>query len=137
VIAMLADVAFGRMPKNAALPLAERRSFVESFIPAMWRGADADVARSYFADGMVALPAYRPEVVLDLVHAGGAAASRWRMLEAFVRSDLQQVTPGLAAISSVAAIEGCRASLQGKPQAEIDRCIANAIRIANLASNPH
>jgi hypothetical protein len=137
VIAMLADVAFGRMPKDAALPPAERRSFVEAFISVMWSGADADVARSYFADGMVAFPAYRPEVVLDLVHAGGAAASRWRMLEAFVRSDLQQVTPGLIAISSVAAIEGCRASQQGKPQAEIDRCIATAIRIANLASKPH
>lgn len=137
VIAMLANVAFGRMPKNAALPPAERRSFVETFIPAVWSGADADAARSYFADGMVALPAYRPEVVLDLVHADRTTAPPWRMLEAFVRSDLQQVTPGLAAISSVAAIEGCHASVQGKPQAEIDRCIANAIRIANLASNPH
>lgn len=136
MIAMLADVAFGRMPKNAALPQAERRSFVDAFIPAVWSGADADAARSYFADGMVALPAYRPEVVLDLVHASGRAAPPWRMLEAFVRSDLQQVTPGLAAISSVAAIEACHAE-QGKSQAEIDRCIANAIRIANLASNPH
>lgn len=137
VITMLADVAFGRMPKDAPLPPAERRSFVEASIPVMWSGADADAARSYFADGMVALPAYRPEVMLELVHAGSAAMSRWRMLEAFVRSDLQQVTPGLAAISSVEAIEGCRSSLQGKPQAEIDRCISNAIRIANLASNPH
>jgi hypothetical protein len=137
VIAMLADVAFGRMPKNAALPPAERRSFVESFVPAVWSGADADAARSYFADGMVALPAYRPEVVFDLVHARGTAAPPWRMLEAFVRSDLQQVTPGLTAISSVAAIEACHASEQGKPQVEIDRCIVNAIRLTNLASNPH
>lgn len=137
VIALLSEVAFGRMPKNAPLSPAERRSFLEAFIPAAWSGADAAAARSYFADRMVALPAYRPEVVFDLVHAGSDAKSRWRMLEAFVRSDLQQVTPGLISISGVAAIEGCRARHQGKPQAEIDRCIANAIRLANLASNPN
>jgi hypothetical protein len=137
VVAMLADVAFGRMPKNAPLPLTERRKFVDSFVPAVWSGEDADAARAYFAGGMMALPAYRPEVVLDLVHAGGHGAPPWRMLEASVRSDLHQVTPGLVTISSVAAIEACRASEKGKPQAEIDRCIANAIRLANLASNPH
>lgn len=136
VVAMLADVAFGRMPKNAPLALPERRKFVDSFVPALWSGEDADAARTYFAGGMMALPAYRPEVVLDLVHAGGHAAPPWRMLEPFVRSDLQQVTPGLAAISSVAAVEACDRSEHGKPQSEIDRCIANAIRLAAMASRP-
>ena len=137
VVTMLADVAFGRMPKNAAMAPAERRRFVEAVVPAMWSGADAEAARSFFATGMVALPAYRPEVVLDLVHASGGAARPWRMLEAFVRSDLQQVTPGLVTISSVAAIEACDRTEKGKPQSEIDRCIMNAIRLANVASNPH
>src|SRR5262249_4533383 len=105
--------------------------------PAVWSGADADAARGFFAGGMVALPAYRPEVVLDLVHASGSAAQPWRMLEAFVRSDLQQVSPGLATISSVAAIQACDRSEKGKPQPEIDRCIMNAIRLVNMASNPH
>src|SRR5438045_2276791 len=82
----------------------------------LWSGDDAANARGYFAGGMVALPAFRPELVLDLVHSSGT----WRMLEPYARPDLQQVTPGLATISAVAAIEACH--LHPAAQAEIDRC---------------
>ena len=82
---------------------------------------------------MAALPAYRPELVLELVHGAGRPL---RMLEPFARSELQQVTPGLAALASVAAIEGCDAAHKGRPQAEIDQCIADALRLSNLAVVP-
>lgn len=133
VVAMLEAVAFGRMPKDTALSEPERVQFLDEFIGSIWIGADAAAARSYFVDRSVALPAYRPEVAFALIHQVAAATppTGWRMMENSVRSDVQQVTRGLAAVTGLAAIEACRE--HHKTRAEIDDCISEAMKLDNLS----
>jgi len=138
IVTMLADVASGRMPKNRPLAAVDRRRFLEAFVAATWSGDDAATARSYYVDRMEALPAYRPEVVLDLVAAKSRSRGTlpWRMLEAFVRPELQQVTPGLVATGSLAAIEGCRAAGRNKSHDDLARCLSESIGIKMYAIDP-
>lgn len=83
-----------------------------------------------------ALPAYRTEGILDLVHtsAGRRGPAGWRMMESVARPDLMAVTPGMSAIAGLAAIEACREAHQAR--AERDRCIDEALRLDNLTSRP-
>ncbi len=138
VVQMLADVAYGRMPKDRPLPPAERRRFLELFIAATWSGSDATTARSYYIDRMAALPAFRPEVMFDVVagRAKGRGTLPWRMLESSVRSDLQQVTPGLIATSAAAAIEACRAAGRTATHVELEHCLAETMGVETLAIDP-
>jgi hypothetical protein len=133
VVAMLEAVAFGRMPKDTALSEPERVQFLDNFIGSIWVGADAAAARNYFVDRSVALPAYRPEVAFALIHhvAEATPPTGWRMMENSVRSDVQQVTRGLAAVTGLAAIEACRE--HHKARAEIDHCISEAMKLDNLS----
>jgi hypothetical protein len=126
------------MPADRPLAPAARRRFLELFVAATWTGADADTARAYYVDRMEAVPAYRPEVVLDVVarRARGRGALPWRMLESFVRSDLQQVTPGVVAITATAAIEACRAAGRTTTHAELVRCLEEAIGRDAMAIDP-
>jgi hypothetical protein len=134
VIEMLDQVAFGHMPKSRALASASRRAFATPFIAALWTGDDAAIASRYFIGRMAALPAFRPELVLELAHGGQDA--RWRMFEQFVRSDLQQVTPGVATTAGVAAIEACEQAQKANGQAAIDRCIDESIHLSGMAIVP-
>jgi hypothetical protein len=136
VVAALEEVASGRMPQGSSLAPAERAALLEAFIAAVWSGPDADAARTYFVDRMRALPAYRPEVILDLVHAsaGRRGPAGWRMMENVARPNLMAVTPGMSAIAGLAAIEACREAHQAR--AERDRCIDEALRLDNLTSRP-
>jgi len=136
VVGMLESTAFGKMPKDLALPEADRARFLDSFIAALWTGEDAAAAHAYFVDRSAAIPAYRPEVAFALVHqiAKSTAPTSWRMMENSVRSNVQQVTPGFITTVGLAAIEACRE--HHKTRAERDRCISDAIRLGNLGSQP-
>jgi hypothetical protein len=133
VAKMLADVGFGRMPDGHPLPDPERTQFIDAFVAATWSGADAKVARDYYLNGMQALPAYRPEVVFELIRRiTGSEPPPVRAYERFIRWDQQQVTPSLAATTGVAAIESCRTTNKDRP-AEVARCIETAIRLDVMA----
>ena len=136
VLDILDAVAFGRMPKKHPLPTADRAAFLDLFIDAIWDKAGAETARAFFQGGMEALPAYRPEVVFELIHQTATEEGKtpWRMFERIPRSALQQVTPGLAAVTGLAAIEACRAAY--KVRADIDRCIHQSLQLKNLAPDP-
>ncbi|TMQ16992.1 MAG: hypothetical protein E6J90_23010 [Deltaproteobacteria bacterium] len=138
MVDMLADVGYGRMPANRPLSPADRRGFLELFVAAAWSGSDAETARAYYVGRMAALPAYRPEVVLDLVarRAGAHGASPWRMLEPFVRSDLQQVTPGMIGAAAAAAIEACHGAGRAATPDELARCLDAALGVDALAIDP-
>jgi hypothetical protein len=138
VVDLLADVASGRMPRNRPLSPVDRRRFLELFVVATWSGPDAATARNYYVDRMEALPAYRPEVVLDLIagRAGAHGPRPWRMLEPFVRSDLQQVTPGLIASAATVAIEACHDAGRAGTRDELARCLEEASGVEALAIDP-
>jgi hypothetical protein len=138
VVDMLADVASGRMPANRRLSPADRRRFLERFVAATFSGPDAETARTYYVGRMEALPAYRPEVMLDLIaqRARARGAAPWRMLESFVRSDLQQVTPGLVATSAIAAIEACHAAGRAASHDDLVRCLDDTVGGQTLAIDP-
>jgi hypothetical protein len=133
VARLLQETAFGRMPKDHPLGAAPRERFVEAFIAAAWSGADADAAREFYLGRMAGAASLRPEVIFSLMHqrSKSAAAPRWRMMENGVRSDHQQLTPGLIGIAGLAAIEQCRAA-HGE-RAEIDHCIADLVRLQDMA----
>jgi hypothetical protein len=139
-IDMLSAVAFGGMPKDRPLAEPARSRFIDALVAELWSGADAAAARSYFVGGMAALPAYRPEIAFELIHHGAnaqgaaspASSPAWRMIENAVRPNVQQVTSGLVTTTTLEAIAACRAST--KTRAERDRCIAEAVRLANLSS---
>jgi hypothetical protein len=134
VVGMLEAVAFGRMPKDAPLPELEREQFLDAFIAAVWTGPDAVSAHDYYVDRIAALPAYRAEVAFALIHrsaGGGSAAPSWRLMETSVRSNVQQVTPGLAAVTGLAAIEACREAHQAR--ADRARCIADAVKLSTMS----
>ncbi|MEO8699697.1 MAG: hypothetical protein ABI867_06620 [Kofleriaceae bacterium] len=132
VVAMLDNVAFGRMPKDDPIPVAERAVLLEGLIDLVWTGTDNVAARSYYIGRMASLPAFRPEVVFDIIEQRAHARSpaHWRMMENAVRSNIQQVTTGLATLSGLAAIEACRA--RWKERAQIDACIADTVRLDAL-----
>ncbi|MBS1118477.1 MAG: hypothetical protein H6Q90_705 [Deltaproteobacteria bacterium] len=136
VVGMLETVAFGKMPKDHPLAEPERTRFLDAFIGSIWAGPDATAARAYFIDRSDAIPSYRPEVAFALIHriASAKGPTSWRMMEDSVRSDLQQVTPGLITVTSLAAIEACR--VKYKTRAELDRCISDAIKLSNLSGRP-
>ena len=134
VVGMLAEVAFGRMPKEHPLPAAEREAFLDAFIAATWTGDDATTARDFYVGRMTAAPAFRPEVIFSLVRQIAGAekpAPAWRMMENSVRSDHQQVTPGLIGVTGLAAIEACRAA--HAQTADVHRCIDEAMQPEHLA----
>lgn len=134
VIAALKEVAFGRMPQNAPLVGAERSQLIDAFVAAAWTGADAATARNYFENRMLARPAYRSEVMLDLIHQRtGAPPPPIRSYERHILSHQNQVTPSVGAMAGVAAIESCRIAKKDRPRAELDACIEKAIRLENLA----
>src|SRR4029077_1253444 len=118
VVAMLEAAAFGHMPKDQPLAEPERTRFIEVFIPSLWTGADAEAARGYFVDRSSAMPAYRPEVTFALIHdiAKAPGATSWRMMENAVRSNVQQLTPGLITVTGLEAIEACRATSKTREQ---------------------
>jgi hypothetical protein len=136
VLDVLDAVAFGRMPKKHPLPTADRTAFLDVFIDALWDKSQAETARAFFQGRMEALPAYRPEVVFELVHQTATEEGKtpWRMFERVPRSALQQVSPGLAAVTGLAAIEACRTAY--KVRTDIDRCIRQALQLKNLAPDP-
>jgi hypothetical protein len=132
VVAMIDTVAFGVMPKNDPLAVAERAAFVEPLLAGIWKGADASAARAYFLDRMTALPTYRPEVIFSLIHAraGMEGSTDWRIMERSIRSDAQQASPGLFTEVGLEAIESCKRGHHTR--AEIDRCIENALRVEDI-----
>jgi hypothetical protein len=136
VIEMLENVAFGRMPKNDPLSEAERTKFLTTFIDTLWTGKDAELASDHFIARARALPAYRPEIMIDLMrqHAGDRTAkpTRWRIMENHPRAEIQQLTPGLATIGSLAAIEACR---RAQPAGgSIGACLDSTLELENLLS---
>jgi hypothetical protein len=133
VARMLLEVTSGRMPKDHPLARAARDGFVDRFIAAAWTGPDGDTARDFYLGRMAAVATLRPEVIFSLVHqrAKASRAPAWRMMENGIRSDHQQLTPGLIGITGLAAIEQCHGAYHER--AEIDRCIANAVRLEDLA----
>ncbi len=131
-IEVIDAVAFGRMPKDDPMPAPERARMIEPFLHALWSDADATAARAYYIDRSLSLPSYRPEVIFELIHrsAGAKGTTGWRMMENAVRSDVQQLTPGLVTLSGLAAIEACREA--HKTREERDRCISDAVKLENL-----
>jgi hypothetical protein len=132
-ISALQEVAFGTMPKDDPLPEPERTRVLERLIDSLWSGADRASARSYFIDRNAAIPAFRPELTLALIHQTAHAdrPASWRMMENAVRSDRQQVTPGLATVMGIATIEAC--SQRFEPGAERSRCITDTLRLDLLS----
>jgi hypothetical protein len=130
-VSALAEVAFGRMPKKHPLPLAQREQLLEAFIAATWTGAEAETARESFIGRMRGSPAFRPEVILSVVHqtASTAKTPSWRMIENAVHADHHQVTPGLIGITGLAAIEACRAA----KRTDMERCLSETVKLDNLA----
>jgi hypothetical protein len=136
IVAMLDEVAYGRMPKDHAMAPARRLAFLDGFVTATWRGKSAELARASYLARAVTLPALRPEVIMSLVRQQvGADVAPWRMMENQVRSDHQQVTPGLIGITGLAIIEACRDRYHER--SAIDRCIADTMRLDALAVRPH
>ena len=136
VVMMLELVSHGQMPKDSPLEAEQRRTFLDSFIAGIWSGADATAARAYYIENYEALPAYRPEVIFDVLHrsAGAKQENHWRLLEDKTPSEQQQLSPGLLTVAGLAALESCQErKLKG---AELERCLAQALRIDNLASDP-
>lgn len=125
-------VAFGSMPKDRALVSADRAALLDPLVGAMWAGPDAAAARSYYVGRMLALPAYRPEVILSLVHqrAGATESNAWRALETSIRPNAAQASPGLLTEVALAAIEACRQ--HNAERAAIDACIAAALRLEDI-----
>jgi hypothetical protein len=135
VINMLTNVSFGRMPKDDPMDSVDRKQFLERFIPTLWTGADAARARAYLVDRMMALPAFRPEVMFDLIEQRvGKRGGPWRTLEQDGRGADAQVTPGLVTIFGVATVEACRAAHSTRE--EIDRCLEAAVLPDTLAIKP-
>lgn len=130
---MLDAVAFGVMPKGGALVDADRAAVIEPLIDSLWSGPDAAAARGYYLDRMRALPAYRPEVIFSLVHqrAGATAPIDWRAMELSTRPSAEQASPGLVTEVALDAIEACRQ--RGGSRSELDACIANALRVEDIA----
>jgi hypothetical protein len=137
VVDVLESVAYGKMPKDDPLADAARNEFLEAFIAAIWSGADADAARTYYIGRNTTIPAYRPEVAFAMIHRTTGATTKppWRMLENAVRPRLLQLAPGLLTVEGLAAIEACRE--RNTARADIDRCIASAMKLENLTSRPH
>jgi hypothetical protein len=131
-VRMLDAVAFGSMPKDRALVSADRAALIDPLVRSLWSGADADAARRYYIDRMLALPAYRPEVIASLVHqrAGAAGTTAWRTLEQSTRPSAGQAGPGLLTKVALDAIEACRQRTEVR--AEVDACIADALRIEDI-----
>lgn len=135
-IHVLDSVAFGVMPKDRALIAADRSALLEPLIASIWSGGDAAAARGFYLGRMLALPAYRPEVVFSLVHQragsplGLPPANDWRMLESSTRPHLEQASPGLLTQVALEALEACRRN--NTTRAEIDACIAGALRLDDI-----
>ena len=133
VARMLQETAFGRMPKDHPLDAAVRERFVDAFVAATWTGASSAAARAFYLGRMTGVANLRPEVIFSLIHqrTGAQHAPVWRMMENGVRSDHQQLTPGLIGIAGLAAIEQCRDAYAAR--ADIDRCISDAVRLQDMA----
>ena len=129
---MLDAVAFGSMPKDRALVSTDRAALLEPLVSSIWSGADAAAARGYYVGRMLALPAYRPEVIASLVHqrAGATESVAWRAMEQSTRPNAAQASPGLLTKVALDAIEACRQRNQAR--AEVDACIANALRLEDI-----
>jgi hypothetical protein len=129
---MLDAVAFGSMPKNRALLPTDRAALIDPLVHSLWAGPDAEAARRYYIDRMLALPAYRPEVIVSLVHqrAGATAPSVWRTMEESTRPSAGQAGPGLLTKVALDAIEACRQ--RNESRAEVDACIESALRIEDI-----
>jgi hypothetical protein len=136
MVEMLSNVASGRMPKDDPLDDNDRRDFIETFIPTLWSGADAVAARAYFVERMAALPAYRPEIIIDTTEARvGGRGTPWRLLEQTGRPDRAQLTPGLVTIYGVATLEACRAAHTAP--ADVERCLEQNVLPLDLTIAPH
>jgi len=120
------------MPKNRALVSADRAALLEPLIGSIWSGSDAATARGYYVGRMLALPAYRPEVISSLVHqrTGATEPTRWRTMEESTRPSAAQASPGLLTKVALDAIEACRQ--RNEARAAVDACIANALRIEDI-----
>jgi hypothetical protein len=131
-LGMLDAVAFGTMPKGRALVSADRAALIEPLVSAIWSGPDAAAARGYYVGRMLALPAYRPEVIFSLVHqrAGATESIAWRVMEESTRPNAGQASPGLLTQIALDAIEACRQ--HNTARAEVDACIANALRLEDI-----
>ncbi len=133
VVKMLDAVAFGSMPKDGPLPPADRAALLEPLIVSAWSGPDAATARDYFVGRMVALSAYQPDVIFNLVHrhAGADGSKDWRMMERAIRPNMQQSTVGLFTVVGLEAIESCKE--HNKTRADIDKCITASLRLEDIA----
>jgi hypothetical protein len=134
---MLDAVAFGTMPKNRALASTDRATLIEPLVGSMWSGPDATAARGYYVGRMLALPAYRPEVISSLVHqrAGATGPNPWRTMEESTRPSAAQGSPGLLTKTALDAIEACRE--HNTTRGDIDACIANALHIEDIVVDHH
>ena len=126
--AMLASVVARRMPKDEELSKAERDALIDALSAAIWRDpAERAHAALLFKEQNRSLPVH------DVVRAFAAMrgrlglsspAPRWPVAERWLTPDLNQLTPGFAALSSLEALNTCREL--GHDGEALDRCLEQA-----------
>ena len=117
---MLAQVAFGTMPKTrSGMPAEERRKLVDELIVASWpSGEDRKRAATYFVTKMRALPMHSLPAVLRLIRGSEAELGHDGQLGPSpsliaVPPDVMQLGPGTATIAGLEAVKACKKAGQG------------------------
>jgi hypothetical protein len=126
---MLSKVAFGFMPKDTLLETDERDRLVSSLVVGLWDDPTArSEAAQYFEGRMRALPVQRSQITLNVIRSRTATAHvpwDWSMVEDNLHADVQQYTPGFAAVTAIEALRDCKAATPR--EGSLEECLERSI----------